>query len=165
MQINVDNFLVFQSAFIGVHRQPIFSVLPAKLESLRLRESLMTEEELDSLHLPPFGTAEALQMEARQRRFMRLGIALWGKTAADLQRQLLAPHPEIPSGFEMADFRKLQQITEALAAISRNTRLAWLPRSAYSSTIFVDTQRLTTWEARCEVVRRAIGYLGNLPPD
>ena len=120
----------------------------------------MNEEELDSFHLRTFGIAEAQQAEAGSRRCMRLGALLWGKTAADLQRQLLAPHPEIPSGFDLADFLRLHQTAETLSAASRNTRFAWLPRSIlFSPAIFVGSRRLTTWEARCEVVRRAIDYL------
>jgi hypothetical protein len=89
----------------------------------------MNEEELDSFHLRAFRTAEAQQAEAGLRRCMGLGIALWGKSAADLQCQLLAPHPEIPSGFDLADFLRLHQTTGTLSAASRNTRFAWLPRS------------------------------------
>jgi len=120
----------------------------------------MTEEEFDSsMKLRPFGAEEARQAEAQQRRCMTLGFALWGKTPADLQRQLLAPHPEIPSGFDMDDFRKLLQIAQTLSAASGSPRFAWLPRSILFSPIFVGAQRFTTWEARYEIVRRAIEYL------
>jgi hypothetical protein len=37
-----------------------------------------------------------MRIDAQARRSSALGIALWGKTAEDLHRQLLAPHPEIP---------------------------------------------------------------------
>jgi hypothetical protein len=120
----------------------------------------MTEEEFDSsMQLQPFGATEARQAEDQQRRCMTLGIALWGKTPADLQRQLLAPHPEIPSGFDLDDFRKLLQTAQTLAAASVNPRFAWLPRSILSSPVFVGTKSFTTWEARYEIVRRAIEYL------
>jgi hypothetical protein len=120
----------------------------------------MTEEDFDSsMKLRPFGTEEARQAEAQQRRCMTLGIALWGKTPADLQRQLLAPHPEIPSGFNMDDFRKLLQIARPLSVASGNPRFAWLPRSVLSSPVFVGTKSFTTWEARYEIVRRAIEHL------
>lgn len=115
----------------------------------------MNEEDFDSsMDVRPFGTAEAMQAEAELRRCVALGVALWGRTSHDLQRQLLAPHPQIPTGFELADFRKLQRSVQILSTAS------WLPRSTLSSpTIFVGTQRFTTWEARLEVVRRAIEYL------
>jgi hypothetical protein len=61
----------------------------------------MGEQEFDSLFPPrPFGTAEAMRVEARLRRCGTLGLALWGRTSDDLRRQLLAPYPEIPSGFD-----------------------------------------------------------------
>jgi hypothetical protein len=90
----------------------------------------MNEEEFDSsMDLRPFGTAEARQVETQLRRRMSLGFELWGKTPADLQRQLLAPHPEIPSGFDLDDFRNLQQTAQIISEASSNARFAWLPRS------------------------------------
>ncbi len=121
----------------------------------------MNEEEFDSLmHGPSFGTADVMECEARLRRCVALGAALWGKTSDDLQRQLLAPYPEIPAGFNLADFRNLQQNVEIISASSSDPRFAGLLRGALSSpTIFVGAQRFTKWEARCEIVRRAIEYL------
>jgi hypothetical protein len=59
----------------------------------------MDEEEFDLLiGGRPFGTADATLMDAQARRCTALGIALWGSTPAGPQRQLLAPHPEIPAG-------------------------------------------------------------------
>lgn len=121
----------------------------------------MNEEEFDSsMDLQPFGTSDAMQAGALLRRCIALGAALWGKTPGDLQRQLLAPYPKIPSGFDLADFRKLQQSVQTISAASGDPRFAWLPRSVlFSPPILVGTQRFTTWKARCEVVRRAIEYL------
>ncbi len=52
----------------------------------------MNEEEFDSsMGSRPFGTADAMEAEARMRRCIALGVALWGRTSDDLQRQLLAP--------------------------------------------------------------------------
>jgi hypothetical protein len=124
----------------------------------------MNEEELNSfLGSRPFGTAEAMQADAQFRRCSKLGAALWGKTPDALQRQLLAPYPEIPSGFDLADFRELQRSIQAISVASGDPKFAWLPRSAlsalFNSEIFVGTQRFTALEARCEIVRRAIEYL------
>lgn len=124
-------------------------------------ESIVDEQEFDaSLYSHPFGTKDAMRLEAQARRNAALGIALWGRNAAELQRQLLAPHPEIPAGFDLADFRRLLRsargISDALGD-PRHTRLhSWAHTSA---TIFAGSQQLTEWEARCEVVRRAIEYL------
>jgi hypothetical protein len=91
---------------------------------------------------------------------MTLGIALWGRTPEDLQRQLLAPSPEIPSGFDLADFRELQRSAHEISARLSDPRFRWLSHLAFSShTFFVGNQRFTAWEARCEIVRRAIEYL------
>ena len=99
----------------------------------------MNEEEFDSLmEWRPFGTEDAMRADARARRCTALGIALFGETAGDMHRQLLAPYPAIPSGFDLADFRELQK-----------------------STVVVGTQHLTVWQARGEIIRRAIEYLEN----
>jgi hypothetical protein len=115
----------------------------------------MNEEDFDSsMEARPFGTAEVMHAEAELRRCVALGVALWGRTSHDLQRQLLAPHPQIPAGFDLADLRKLQRSVQIISTAS------WLPRSTLSSPmIFVGAQRFTTWEARAEIVRRAIEYL------
>ena len=122
----------------------------------------MNEEEFDSsVGSRPFGTADAVEAEARMRRCIALGVALWGRNSDDLQRQLLAPHPQIPSGFVLSDFLNLQQHVQTISAASADPRFAWLPRSVLSPpAILVGTEAFTTWEARCEVVRRAVEYLG-----
>jgi hypothetical protein len=123
----------------------------------------MDEEEFDSLKpWRPFGTHDAIRADVQARRCTALGMALFG----DLQRQLLAPHPEIPLGFELADFRELQKSTLVIAALLANPRHGWLNssstvRALTSPTIVVGSQRLTAWEARCEIIRRAIEYLEN----
>lgn len=118
----------------------------------------MDGNDFDSLR--PFRTEDAARMNATWGRSTVLATALWGRTSEDLRRQLLAPHPEIPPGFDLADFHHLQQITETLSASSETPRLAWLSHlNASSATVMVGTQQLTTWEARFEIVRRAIQYL------
>ncbi len=57
--------------------------------------------------LRPFGTADAALWEIRLGRCASLGQALWGKSTDDLRRQLTGPYPEIPRGFNLADFRVL----------------------------------------------------------
>jgi hypothetical protein len=65
----------------------------------------MNEEEFDaSTQARPFGTVEVAKAEFQLRRSIALGIALWGKSPEDLQRQLVAPYPQIPSGFDLNDF-------------------------------------------------------------
>jgi|SRR5580700_2706273 hypothetical protein len=125
----------------------------------------MDEEEFDSLmKLRPFGTEDAASWESQLRRNIRLsmtlGSALWGRTSGDLQRQLLAPHPEIPSGFDLDDFRELLQWTAQMtSAVLAAQRRGFSPSALSSPTVFVGTQGFTTWEAKCEIVRRAIEYL------
>ena len=121
----------------------------------------MNEEEFDSLiHGRPFGPADVRLLETQAGRCTSLGVALWGRTSDDLQRQLQAPYPEIPSGSELADFRKLQQWVRVVSERSGDPRFAWLPHLALSSsTISAGTRRFTEWEARSEIVRRAIEYL------
>ena len=121
----------------------------------------MNEEEFDSLiQGRPFESADVRLLETQAGRCTALGVALWGKTVDDLHRQLLAPYPEVPSGFDLTDFRKLQEWVQLISTRSNDLRFAWLPRFAHSSsTISVGTQQFTEWEARGEIVRRAIEYL------
>ena len=123
----------------------------------------MDEEEFDSLlkSSRPFTREDVMREEGRWRRCATLAIALWGRTPDDLQRQLLAPYPEIPTGFDLANFQDLQRRVQLLSVGISDPRNA-LSRLAFSSqTIFVGTQRYTASEARCEIVRRAIEYLEN----
>jgi len=123
----------------------------------------MDEQEFDSLFPPrPFGTAEAMREDARLRRRATLGVALWGRTPDDLRRQLLAPYPEIPSGFDLGDFRELQRFAQLISsrlASSRNVGLPPFPLATSSPAFFVGAQRFTPWEACCEILRRAIEHL------
>jgi hypothetical protein len=121
----------------------------------------MDEEEFDALlQGRPFGTADAKKMDERLRRCTTLGRALWGKTSEDLQRQLIAPYPEIPVGYALADFRELQRTGLQISALLNDPRSAWASRLGLSSQIVsVGSQQYTSWEARCEIVRRAIEYL------
>lgn len=115
----------------------------------------MDEEEFDALiHPRPFGTEDAKRADLQYRRSISLAGTLWSKTAHDLRRQLLAPSPEIPSGFGLADFEGLLRITEPLAAAMSGMAFA-------SEAIVIGTQKYTEWEARCEIIRRAIKYLEN----
>jgi hypothetical protein len=85
----------------------------------------MDDQEFDSLFpAGPFGTVEAVRAEARLRRCGTLGLALWGRTADDLRRQLRAPYPEIPSGFDLEDFRELQRFAQLISSGS-HLRETW----------------------------------------
>ena len=126
----------------------------------------MDEEELDALtKLRPFGTGDVVHWEAELRAntslAMTLGVALWGRTAEDAQRQLLTSRPEIPAGFELAEFRKLLQWTAKMAsAVLALPKMSGAPPARLPSpTVFIGPQALTLWEARREIVRRAIEYL------
>ena len=121
----------------------------------------MDEEELDAvLGARPWRVEDATRLEGQWSRSASLGMALWGRTSADLQRQLQAPYPEIPSGFALSDFRDLLRTAANLARLSRDPRFAAITAMGHSSaTITIGAEQFTAWEARCEVVRRAIEYL------
>lgn len=111
----------------------------------------MDEDEFDSaIRARPYRLEDAMLAEARSRRIATLGVALWGTSSADLQRQLLAKYPVIPSGYELADFHALLRTAQTVAGH---------PWGRLSATIFVGAQEFTQWEARCEIVRRAIDCL------
>lgn len=132
----------------------------------------MDEEEFDSLiRARPFGTADVvaweIQSRGKTRLAMTLGTALWGRTPADLERQLVAAHPEIPPGYDLADFRELLQWAAQMAsAVLAAQKLRGLSHSALAtvlspSIVFAGTRRYTEWEARWEILRRVIGHLEN----
>jgi hypothetical protein len=113
----------------------------------------MDERELDSLFQRPFGRQDAMRADAQVRRCTMLAHGLFGKTFEDLQRQLLAPYPEIPPGYDLSDFRELQRVLQMTVRLSNR-------RSSLSSpALFIGNQPSKLWEARHEVVRRAIEYL------
>jgi len=119
----------------------------------------MDEEEFDAaFNLRPFGTRGAGQRDFQFRRTASLAATLWGKTPDDLRRQLLAPVPEIPSGFDLADFRELLWITEQLLTATRSSLIEYMSRMAFA-TVVVGGQQYTAWEARREIIYRAIEYL------
>jgi hypothetical protein len=112
----------------------------------------------------PWETTDAAQWEAQLRSntrlLMTLGAALWGRTSEDVQRQLVASHPVIPRGFSSADFQELLQLTAQMSsAVRAAQQRGFSPSMLSSPTIFVGTKRFNVWEARCEIVRRAIDYL------
>jgi len=117
---------------------------------------------LSSRNLRPFGSADFGRMEALATRLRALGLALFGPTTADLERQLLARYPHIPAGFELSDFRKLLETLERFPSLD-DPRYACLAQSstfaALRATILVGDRRLMLIEARIEVVRRAIEHL------
>lgn len=104
-----------------------------------------------------------MRVEARLRRCSTLGILLFGRTPDDLRRQLLASHPEIPTGYDLADFHGLQRQLEMVTAALSNPRNTWLSHlgTAAFGVMQVGNQRLSVWKARLEVLRRAIDYLEN----
>ena len=121
----------------------------------------MNEEEFDSfVGARPFTREDAAWADTRLRRRATLALALCGRTSDDLRRQLLAPFPEIPSGFDLADFWELQQVMEQIKDRLRDPRDVWLSGFTSSSqTISVGSRSFTIGEARCEIVRRAIEFL------
>lgn len=93
-------------------------------------------------------------------RLAVLAKGLWGSTPQDLERQLLARHPDLPPNFDIADLRKLLYVASLL---SQPRAASVLPIRFSSQHIVVGTQRFTTWEARREIVRHAIEFLENPP--
>jgi hypothetical protein len=88
---------------------------------------------------------------------------LFGRTGDELRRQLLGSNPEIPTGYDLADFHDLQRHLELVTRALNDPRNTWLSpwRTAAFGAIVVDTQRLSVWEARLEIVRRVSDYLEN----
>ena len=95
-------------------------------------------------------------------RIMMLAAKLWGATPEYLEQQLRAPVPEIPSDFDLADFRALERYaqTELISFKRKGPGYSWGPfRFLMDAEIIVGSEHFTWLEARCEIVRRAIEFL------
>jgi hypothetical protein len=124
----------------------------------------MDEHEFDALFSSrPFGTHDAMREDARWRRCAALATLLFGRTHDNLRRQLLASHPEIPAGYDLSDFHDLQRHLEMVSVALSNPRNSWLSPlgAAAFGVIAVGTKSLSVWDARVEIVRRAVDYLEN----
>src|SRR5579884_333474 len=122
----------------------------------------MEEHEFDSLReWRPFGTQEAGAAAARMGQCATLAVALWGTTREDLEQRLRARTPVITAGDEPADLWALYDQARKLAAAFENPANTWLPQHLRdgSAMIVVGAERFTAWQARCEIVRRAIEFL------
>src|SRR5215475_4915442 len=87
----------------------------------------MDEHEFDAAFPGrPFGTGDAERWEAQARRTGKLALALWGRTASDLQHQLLGRYPEIPPGFELADFHELHRTARLFVHVLNDPKRNWL---------------------------------------
>jgi hypothetical protein len=103
------------------------------------------------------------QLPAAWSRCATLGHALWGKNADDPRSQLVKSPPDLPSGFEVTDYRELMDLTARLASLKiDDPKNAWIRpwlRWSFTKSIHVGAQDFTDLEARVEIVRRAIEYL------
>ncbi len=118
----------------------------------------MDEQEFDSFsQWRPFESQDLRQAE----RAAALAAGLWGVTTDHLRRQLLAPFPALPLGFDLDDYRKLQRSAEMvlLAVTKGGPQNPWA--SLLSPIILVGAQRFSVLEAHYEIVRRAIDCLEN----
>ena len=126
----------------------------------------MDEQEFDALFQRPYGTEDFRRENAQWGRSATLACALFGRTPEDLRRQLVGSRPGIPAGFDLSDFRDLERHVQTISGLvltgSSNPKMAWLSpwlTQFASATITVHGRGYTVWEARCEIVRRAIEYL------
>lgn len=93
---------------------------------------------------------------ARHTYALTASEKLWGNLE-NLQRQLAAPSPVIPEGLRISELRFLEKI--ALAAMQMGDR-APIPGLPKGKVVTAGGERWTVAEARCEIVRRAIQFLG-----
>lgn len=122
----------------------------------------MNEDDLSSIGWRPFGTKDAKHWVAHLGRCAPLAEVLWGRNPADLERQLERSIPEMPVGFEIADYRFLFRLSSQYASLDVSApRNAWLRRLSweFSGQFRVGREGLTPWQARHEIVLRAIEYL------
>ena len=121
----------------------------------------MDEHVFDSLKpWRPFSTYDSACLEVQSGWLTMLAKGLWGTTNENVESQLRAKYPRIPANCTIPDLRKLLQLANVL---SQSRRTFVLPKSFSSLSIAAGSQRFTTWEARREIVRRAIEFLESTP--
>ena len=104
-----------------------------------------TRSDFENAHREGTALAQALWLSNK----------LWGD-AETMTRQLLAASPEIPAGLGLQELRSL----ERLARLGLRFGDRWHgPRVPKGSALWIGGRSLTIWEARYEIVRRAIDFL------
>ncbi len=121
----------------------------------------MDEHEFDSLRdWQPFRPETLGRFEAQAGRVTGLAVALWGNTPADLQRQLTGRYPKLPKSVDLADLHKLLAYAHRFEMLLEKNGSLWpLLRGAQATQIEVGGRLFNIWQARTEVVRRAIEFL------
>ena len=122
------------------------------------------ESYFESRNWQPFGTKDAARIEAKLGRYWSLGVALWGTRSEHLERQLQLPNPEIPLGFALADFQELLKFMDLTTRVASrnlsNGQYSWARSwSEFFQKVSVGGEEITRWEARRQIVIRAIEYL------
>lgn len=82
-------------------------------------------------------------------RAVPLSAELWGHPET-MRRQLSAAFPEIPAGLGLPELRVLERLTHLGLRYSDRAPKAF---------VWIGGRSLTLWEARYEIVRRAIDFL------
>lgn len=103
-----------------------------------------TRSDFESAHREGTALAQALW----------LGNKLWGD-AETMRSQLLAASPEIPSGMGLPELCAL----ERLARLGLRYGGSWHWPRASRAFLWIAGRSLTIWEARYEIIRRAIDFL------
>jgi len=92
--------------------------------------------------------------EKRFEHAFRFASRLWGN-AEHLRQQLIAAFPEVLAGFGIAELIVLQRLAKVALALGERV---FLPVGFPNRTLIVaGGDRFTVWEARYEIVRRALG--------
>lgn len=103
-----------------------------------------TRSDFENAHQEGTALAQALWLDNK----------LWGDHET-MKRQLLAASPEIPAGMGLPELRALERL--ARLGLRFGDRWHW-PR-APKTFVWIGGRSLTIWEARYEIVRRAINFL------
>jgi cytosine/adenosine deaminase-related metal-dependent hydrolase len=108
----------------------------------------------------PFETKDVQTSE----KLTRLAIALWGRTAEDLRRQLAAPTPAVPHGCTLSQLQQLERLAEQLLSYY-HARVSLHPNTLSHlhphETITINGEQFNLMEARREIARRAVRHFRN----
>ena len=98
-----------------------------------------TRSDFENAHREGTALADALWLRNR----------FWGD-AETMSRQLLAASPEIPAGMGLSELRALERLARLGLRYSDRAPKAF---------VWIGGRSLAIWEARYEIVRRAIDFL------
>ncbi len=116
----------------------------------------MDEDEFFAQYpMPPWTYSDFQRESGALARALPLSAELWGDPET-LRRRLLAAFPEVPAGLGLPELRVLERLARLGLRFGDRRAAQRIPKG---SMVIINGRPFTLWEARYEIVRRAIEFL------